>query len=72
MEVTAGNAIHTSSAHEIAEAMRAIAANPRLRNTLRGCGLERAAAFSWARTARETRAVYEEVLQTVRFPTHLR
>ncbi len=63
MEVTAGNAIHTTSAHEIADAMRAIAADPRLRNTLRGCGLERAAAFSWARTARETRAVYEEVLQ---------
>jgi glycosyltransferase involved in cell wall biosynthesis len=62
-EVTGGNAIHTSSAHEIAEAMRAIAADPRLRNTLRGCGLERAAAFSWSRTARETRAVYEEVLQ---------
>jgi len=64
MEVTAGNAIHTSSAHEIADAMRAIAGDPRLRNTLRGCGLQRAAAFSWARTARETRAVYEEILQT--------
>jgi glycosyltransferase involved in cell wall biosynthesis len=64
MEVTAGNAIHTSSAQDIAEAMRALAADPRLRNTLRGCGLARASAFSWSRTARETRAVYAEVAGT--------
>ena len=62
VEVSGGAAIHTSSAHEIAEAMRAIAADPRLRNVLRGCGLQRAGVFSWSRTARETRAVYEEVL----------
>ena len=41
--------------------MRAIAGNPRLRNVLRGCGLERAAAFSWRRTARETHDIYREV-----------
>ncbi len=63
MEVAGGAAIHASSSQEIAEAMRTIAANPRLRNVLRGCGLDRAAAFSWSRTARETRAVYEEVLK---------
>jgi glycosyltransferase involved in cell wall biosynthesis len=62
MEVSGGAAIHTSSSHEIAEAMRAIAANPRLRNVLRGCGLQRAKVFSWSRTARETHAVYTEVL----------
>lgn len=62
-EVAGGAAIHASSAHEIAEAMRAIATNPRLRNVLRGCGIERATTFSWSRTARETRAVYEEVLR---------
>ncbi len=33
---------------EIAEAMRAIAANPRLRNVLSGCGLARAAPFRGA------------------------
>ena len=62
MEVSGGAAIHASSPQEIAEAMRAIAADPRLRNVLRGCGLQRAGAFSWSRTARETHAVYEEVL----------
>lgn len=61
-EVAGGAAIHTSNPQEIAEAMRAVAGNPRLRNVLRGCGLERAADFSWRRTARETHAVYEEVL----------
>jgi glycosyltransferase involved in cell wall biosynthesis len=63
MEVSGGAAVHTSSPQEIAEAMRAIAANPRLRNVLSGCGLERAGAFSWSRTARETHAVYAEVLE---------
>jgi len=63
VEVSGGAAIHTSSAQEIAEAMRAIAGNPRLRNTLSGAGLQRAAAFSWSRTARETHAVYCSVLQ---------
>jgi alpha-1,3-rhamnosyl/mannosyltransferase len=64
MEVAGGAAIHASSPYEIAEAMRALATNPRLRNVLRGCGLERAANFSWSRTAKETHAVYEEVLRT--------
>ena len=41
--------------------MRDIAANPRLRNLLSGAGLARAASFSWSRTARETRAIYESV-----------
>ncbi|MDP9053611.1 MAG: glycosyltransferase family 4 protein [Acidobacteriota bacterium] len=61
MEVAGGAAVHTSSAHEMAEAMRDIAANPRLRNVLSGAGLERASSFSWSRTARETRAVYASV-----------
>ncbi len=64
MEVAGGAAIHAASAHEIADAMRVVAGNPRLRNVLRGAGIERAAAFSWARTARETHAVYAEVLGT--------
>lgn len=62
VEVSGGAAIHTASTAEIAEAMRAVAANPSLRNSLSGCGLERARAFSWARTARETRALYAELL----------
>ena len=63
MEVSGGAAIHASSPEEIADAMKAIAGNPRLRNVLSGCGLERAGSFSWSRTARETHAVYEAVLQ---------
>jgi glycosyltransferase involved in cell wall biosynthesis len=63
VEVSGGAAIHASSPPEIAEAMRAIAANPRLRNTLSGAGLQRAGAFSWNRTARETHAVYCSVLE---------
>lgn len=63
MEVAAGAAIHVSTPAEIAEAMKAIAANPRLRNVLSGCGLKRAGDFSWSRTARETHAVYTSVLQ---------
>ncbi len=63
VEVSGGAAIHTSSPHEIAEAMRAVAQNPNLRNVLRGCGLQRASVFSWTRTAHETRAVYSSVLR---------
>lgn len=62
VEVAGGAAIHTSDAHDIAEAMRAVTANPRLRNVLSGSGIERARAFSWTRTARETRAIYAELL----------
>ena len=63
MEVAGEAAIHVSTAGEIAEAMKALAANPRLRNVLSGCGLERASVFSWNRTARETHAVYTAVLR---------
>jgi glycosyltransferase involved in cell wall biosynthesis len=62
MEVSGGAAIHAADSHEIAQAMRAIASEPLLRNVLRGCGLQRAAAFSWTRTARETHDVYAAVL----------
>jgi len=62
MEVAGEAAIHVSTPQEMAEAMKAIAANPRLRNVLSGCGLERASAFSWSRTARETHDIYASVL----------
>ena len=62
-EVAGGAAIHAATPQEIAEAMKEIVNNPRLRNVLSGCGIERSAAFSWSRTARETRAVYSSVLQ---------
>jgi len=62
VEVSGGAAIHAGNTQEIAEAMRAVASDPRLRNVLRGCGLERSRAFSWERTARFTHQIYEEVL----------
>lgn len=63
VEVAGGAVIHAGSAAETADAMKAIAGDPRLRNLLSGCGLKRAAAFSWTRTARETHAVYCSVLE---------
>lgn len=63
MEVAGGAAVHASTPQEIADAMRAIAANPRLRNVLSGAGLRRASTFSWSRTARETHAVYASILE---------
>jgi glycosyltransferase involved in cell wall biosynthesis len=47
---------------EAAEQLRRVSADAALRATLRGRGLRRAAAFSWARTAEETVAVYRRVL----------
>ena len=61
-EVAAGAAIHTETAAEIAQAMCAVAADPNLRRTLSEAGLIRARSFSWTRTARETHAIYAEVL----------
>jgi len=64
MEVSSGSAIYASSPQEIADAMRALAANPRLRNVLRGAGLQRSSAFSWSRTARETHEIYSSLLSS--------
>jgi glycosyltransferase involved in cell wall biosynthesis len=61
-EVSAGAAIHVS-AHEPAawaSAMRAVVESPSLRAELKAQGLRRAASFSWERTARLTREIYEE------------
>jgi glycosyltransferase involved in cell wall biosynthesis len=44
----------------LAEAMAAALGDEPLRSHLREAGLERAALFSWERTARETAAVYHE------------
>lgn len=66
-EITGGegaaSAIHASSVREIAEALRAIAADGEKRSELRERGLERAMRFSWAITARATHALYQEVLR---------
>jgi glycosyltransferase involved in cell wall biosynthesis len=64
MEVSGGAAIHAGSAAAIAEAMRAVAGKPELRQKMSADGLDRAAGYSWARTARETRAIYAEILSS--------
>ena len=62
-EVSGGAAIHAgTTASEIADALRAVASNPGLRQELREKGLARAKHFCWDSTARQTRALYEEVL----------
>ena len=61
-EVSGGAAIHAGSVREIAEAMRAVAADPELRRGMHERGLARVNHFSWDFTARKTRALYQEVL----------
>jgi glycosyltransferase involved in cell wall biosynthesis len=57
---TAGNAaISTDNAYE---AMRALMEKPQLRAELRARSLERAALFTWQRTARDTHKVYRRML----------
>jgi len=62
VEVAGGAALHANTALELADAMRSVASNPRLRADLRRAGLARAAGFSWRGTARETRSIYSELL----------
>jgi glycosyltransferase involved in cell wall biosynthesis len=58
-EVTAGAALLVEpTAAPLAEALGQLLADAPLRERLRAAGLARAAEFSWARTARETLAVY--------------
>lgn len=49
------------STGEIASALRRVLADSDLRNVLRKKGIERAAAFSWNRTAAETLSVYRRI-----------
>ena len=48
---------------QIAQAMWLVLSQPALAAELRARGLARAARFTWERTARETIAVYERVLE---------
>jgi glycosyltransferase involved in cell wall biosynthesis len=61
MEVSGGAAIHVAPGAELAEALRATAAQADRRAQLRDAGLRRAAMFSWSRTARATHAIYREM-----------
>lgn len=65
-EIAEGSALLVDPEDEtaLAEGLRALSGDPELRRALAHRGLERAAAYSWERTGRETvaayRAVYEE------------
>lgn len=61
-EVSGGAALHCGTVAELAGALRGVAKNAELRGAMRRQGLARARCFSWARTARETRAVYAEAM----------
>lgn len=58
----AGVLIRPDDPADIAAGLGWVLGNPEFRNTLRARGLERAAAFSWQRAARETLEVYERVM----------
>jgi glycosyltransferase involved in cell wall biosynthesis len=47
---------------DLAAALRRLLTDPAARQRYRACGLQQAACFSWDRTARATRAVYDAVL----------
>jgi glycosyltransferase involved in cell wall biosynthesis len=58
-----GDAVLAAPADDIdalADAIRLLMGQPALRAELSARGLRRAEGYSWARTARETLAVYEE------------
>jgi glycosyltransferase involved in cell wall biosynthesis len=61
-EVSAGAAIHTKGALELANALRSLALRPELRAELKSAGIARSSAFSWQATARTTRALYAELI----------
>jgi glycosyltransferase involved in cell wall biosynthesis len=62
-EVAANAAVVTaSSADGIAEALRKLVGNQRLREDLRRRGIEHASQFTWATAADRTRRVYRDVL----------
>jgi glycosyltransferase involved in cell wall biosynthesis len=61
-EVSGGAAIHTTP-DRLAETMEAILTNPAERHRRRELSLRRAADFSWAKTAVQTRAVYIEAIR---------
>ena len=61
VEEAAGDAaIYAGTATELASAMSELATRPELTAELRARSLARAREFSWERTARKTREVYEE------------
>jgi glycosyltransferase involved in cell wall biosynthesis len=67
-EIAEGAALLADPTDEkaLADALHALATDEGLRASLRAQGLERARAFSWQRTGRETVEAYQEVYDEVR------
>ncbi len=65
VEVAGGCAVHApaDSAQRLCEAVLSVAEDDRLAARLRAAGAARAAEFSWRRTARLTRELYQEAVQ---------
>ena len=63
-EVAGGAALYFDplSIEEISNAMERIARDTTLREKLHNAGLKRGAEFSWEKAAKETSAVYEQIL----------
>lgn len=68
VEITGDAALHVDprSPEDLADAMWRIATDATLRATLGMRGRERARPFTWRRCAEETRAIYRDVLYTMR------
>jgi len=56
--------VSPTSVCDIAAAMRTVLSSPRLRRSMIQAGFEQSKLFSWDRCARETMAVYEELMST--------
>jgi len=65
LEVSGGAAIHVDESG-LAEALRAIAADPSKFEHYKNRALDRASAFSWQRTAERTREVYDAAVRAFR------
>ena len=59
----AGLLVNPHDIHTLVAALKRVLADEHLRAEMKAQGLERAQAFTWERTARETLRVYEEVLR---------
>jgi glycosyltransferase involved in cell wall biosynthesis len=60
---TAGICVDPNNTRSLADAVAAVLRNPDLAAQCSGAGLRRSEAFSWARAAQETQAVYRHVLR---------
>ena len=63
-EIVGDGAYLVENARELAGAILAVINQDSLRNSLVNQGLAQATKYSWRKTARETAAVYDDVMKT--------